>query len=242
MAAPRKDSKNPLEVANLGRLREKLRAERAAAKIAAGKPIKNGGPDRTKAWVDGVGPRPGELPPLGVPRPPRGPEDGARGPIADPENQGKDYRKRLDSFLYPPLPAAFAPYEVKKFPLSKLRERYLSVLSATMGNHSIALFYCCWTHAQFVAALTDNFKKDIAITMSQLADRATFLMHRGMGLVKTDDDVAGVPTGSAASALAKVVENLKAKDVEQESGGGFKLVVEGLDRSAPAPAVPDRTS
>lgn len=236
MAAPRKATTNPAEIARLGKRREEGRLDRKAKKIAAAKPVKNAGPSRNKAFVAGVGPAPGELPPAGIPRPERGPEDGARGPIADPDNQGRDYRKRLDNFLYPPLPAAFAPYEVRKFPLDKLRERYLSVFSATMGNHSIALFYCCWTHEQFVAALSDNFKKDIAVTKSQLADRATFLMHRGMGLVKTDEDVAGVPTGSAAATLAKVVEKLKESDAELETGGGFKLVIDGLDRSVKPPS------
>lgn len=216
-----------------GRVARLLARQLRAAKVSAG------GVDRNKAWVDGVGPAPGELPPAWVPRPQRGPEDGARGPIADPANQGKDYRKELDHFLYPAMPAAFSPYEIKKWPVDKLRERYLHVLSATMGNHSIALFYCCWAQEQFEAAAESvKFRKAIERTRAQLADRATFLMHRGMGLIRAEN--SGPPNMQVSAALAKVVESLKAKDVEQESGGGFSLVVEGLDTKTPTPAAPDR--
>ena len=237
-------SLDPRVNAMRARNRYQARASRLEAKLARALKIKNAGPDRTKSWVAGVGPAPGEFPPAWVPRPERGPDDGKRGPIANPGNKGKDHRKELDHFLYPAMPAAFTPCEIRKLPVEKLRERYLNVMSATMGNHSISLFYCAWTQEQFEEALGAKFRKQIEQVKAQLADRAMFLMHRGMGLVKVDGDAE--PNMQVSAALAKVVESLKAKDVEQESGGGFKLIVEGLDRSAPAPAdtrppaVPDR--
>lgn len=137
-------------------------------------------------------------------------------------------------FLFPPMPGAFQPSVIRKLPVEKLRERYLKVLGATMGNHSISLFYCAWTQEQFEEALNAKFRKAIAQAKSQLADRATFIMHKSMGLIADGAEIGAV-NAQVSSALAKVVESLKAKDVEQESGGGFKLVVEGLDRSAAAP-------
>ncbi len=142
-------------------------------------------------------------------------------------------------FLFPPMPGAFYPSVIRKLPVEKRRERYLKVLGATMGNHSIALFYCAWTHEDFEEALNAKFRKAIATAKSQLADRATFIMHRNMGLIDSAEEIGPI-NAQVTSALSKVVESLKAKDVEQESGGGFKLVVEGLDTSAPAPAAPDR--
>lgn len=156
-----------------------------------------------------------------------------RGNGAEPPPRGKIAR----DFLYPPMPGAFQPSVIRKLPVEKLRERYLKVLGATMGNHSIALFYCDWSQEQFEAALNLKFRKAIAIAKSQLADRATFIMHKSMGLIADGEEIGPV-NAQVTSALAKVVESLKAKDVEQESGGGFKLIVEGLDRSKPAPVPP----
>lgn len=146
--------------------------------------------------------------------------------------------KMARDFLYPPMPGAFQPSVIRKLPVEKLRERYLKVLGATMGNHSISLFYCAWTQEQFEEALNAKFRKAIAQAKSQLADRATFIMHKSMGLIADGAEIGAV-NAQVSSALAKVVESLKAKDVEQESGGGFKLVVEGLDRSKGAPEKPE---
>lgn len=144
--------------------------------------------------------------------------------------------KRAKDFLFPKMPGAFRPYNVRKMTMDQLRGRYINVLSATMGNHSMALFYCCWTQDQFDAAMNPRFKRQIQIAKSQLADRATFIMHKSMGLIADGAEIGAV-NAQVSSALAKVVEKLREKDVEQETGGGFKLIVEGLDRSAAAPAV-----
>lgn len=166
-----------------------------------------------KSYVPSVGPGPGEM------------------RVGEP---GPNFKVARD-FLFPPMPGAFCPSVIRKLPVEKLRERYLKVLGATMGNHSISLFYCAWTQEQFEEALNAKFRKQIAQAKSQLADRATFIMHKSMGLIADGAEIGAV-NAQVSSALAKVVESLKAKDVEQESGGGFKLVVEGLDRSAAAPA------
>lgn len=142
--------------------------------------------------------------------------------------------KRAKDFLFPKMPGAFRPYNVRRMTMDQLRGRYITVLSATMGNHSMALFYCCWTQEQFDAAMNPRFKRQIQIAKSQLADRATFIMHKSMGLIADGAEI-GTVNAQVSSALAKVVEKLREKDVEQESGGGFKLVVEGLDRSQAAP-------
>lgn len=170
------------------------------------------------SFVPSIAPGPGEM----------------RGPGGKGEDPAAGFKVARD-FLFPPMPGAFKPSVIRKLPVEKLRERYLKVLGATMGNHSISLFYCAWTQEQFEEALNAKFRKAIAQAKSQLADRATFIMHKSMGLIADGAEIGAV-NAQVSSALAKVVESLKAKDVEQESGGGFKLVVEGLDRSAAAPA------
>lgn len=146
-----------------------------------------------------------------------------------------DDRVELDKYLFPRLPAAFHKWKIKQYPVEKLRDRYIKVLEATMGNHSIALFYCVWTQDQFEKALNPTFKKRILAAKAQLADRASFIMHRGMGLIKTDaDDKALPPTVTAA--MAKVVESLNNKEeLHRDSGKSFKLIVEGLDRAKSVP-------
>ncbi len=154
-------------------------------------------------------------------------------PPADGSDSHPD-AKRAKDFLYPKMPGAFRPYNVRRMPVEQLRARYITVLSATMGNHSMSLFYCCWTQEQFEEVLTAKFRKEIARAKAALADRATFIMHRGMGLIQGSEET-GPANAQVTSALAKVVDSLKAKDADQEEGGGFKLVVEGLDRSQGAP-------
>lgn len=134
-------------------------------------------------------------------------------------------------FLFPPMPGAFSPDVVKAMDIADLRKRYIQVLSATMGNHSVAMFYCCWTQDEFEDALNGRFKKAISNAKSALADRAMFIMHRSMGLIDSAEEIGPI-NAQVSAALAKVVEKLKEKDVDQETGGGFRLVVEGLDRKS----------
>lgn len=153
--------------------------------------------------------------------PPPGPED----PIVQ--------AKQTKDFIFPKMPGPFRPTIIRKLPMDKLRGRYITVLSASMGNHSLALFYCCWTQEQFDAAMNPRFRRQIEIAKSQLADRATFIMHRNLGLIEGE---VGAGNSQVTSVLSKVIENLRAKEADQDTGGGFKLVVEGLDRSQAAPA------
>lgn len=138
--------------------------------------------------------------------------------------------KATRDFLFPPMPGAFQPSEVRKMPLEELRDRYIKVLSATMGNHSMSLFYCSWDQEQFEDALNAKFKKRIMIAKSQLADRATFIMHQGLGLIATADGGAP-PASQVTAALAKVVEKFNERGEQQEAGKGYKLVIEGLERN-----------
>lgn len=161
-------------------------------------------------------------------------------PPPPPAPEGSDSNadaKRAKDFLFPKMPGAFRPAIIRKKPLNWLRGRYIKVFSATMGNHSMALFYCCWTQEQFEEAMDARFKRQIQIAKSALADRATFIMHKSMGLIADDAEIGPV-NAQVSSALAKVVEKLKEKDADQETGGGFKVVVDGLDRSAAPPAPP----
>lgn len=138
--------------------------------------------------------------------------------------------KDIDDFLYPPMPGSFRVYDIRRKPLDFLKDRYIKVLKATMGIHSAALFYCCWTQDKFEEVLDDDFKKRILQTRAELADRATFIMYKGMGLIGGGDaDVAPSVTASMAKVVEKMAES-SAQDMVQKKG--MRLVVEGLDRNA----------
>lgn len=178
------------------------------------------------AHIPSLGPGPGDV---------RGPE--AKPKPAKPSSDA--ISKSIEDFLYPPMPGAFRVYDIRRRSLEDLKDRYIKVLSATMGVHSAALFYCCWTQDQFEAVLDDEFKKRILQTRAQLADRATFIMYKGMGLVGgKNNEVAPSVTAAMAKVVEKMAEN---SDAIMESGKGYKLIVEGLDRNAkhvPPPAAP----
>lgn len=142
--------------------------------------------------------------------------------------------KDLDSFLFPKMLGSFQPAAIRKWPVEKLRERYLIAFNASMGNHSLSMFFCCWNQDQFEAAMTDAFEKKISRLRGELADRAMLIMHKGMGLV--GDGVASVPP-TVTAAMAKVVENMKNPDgtlgVQKKA---YKLTVNGLQSPAPGPS------
>jgi len=138
--------------------------------------------------------------------------------------------KLEDDFLFPPMLGAFVPSTVRKLPLDDLRARYLKVLNATMGNHSMSLFYCDWTQEQFEAALNARFKKQIKSARSQLADRVTYMMHRAMGLIKSER--SEVANTQVIAAMARVAEKLNERNEMQESTKGYKLIIEGLEQTA----------
>ena len=143
--------------------------------------------------------------------------------------------KDLDSFLFPKMLGSFQPAAIRKWPVEKLRERYLSALNASMGNHSLGMFFCCWTQEQFDAIMTDAFAKKISALRASLADRALMIMHTGMGLI--GDGGAAAPP-SVTAAMAKVVENMKNPDgTLGVAKKAYKLTVNGLQRpSAPTPS------
>ena len=138
-----------------------------------------------------------------------------------------DAGKNLDNFLHPPMPGAFSPSRVRKMHVELLRDRYIQVFSASMGNHSLSKFYCCWSQEQFEEALSPAFEKAIERARVELADRAALIMHRGMGLVG-DGSVETVPP-TVTAAMAKVVENMKNPDgtlgIPKKA---YKLTVNGL--------------
>lgn len=173
---------------------------------------KRGRPRRQ--YVPGVGLAPGEM----------------RVP-GKPKTWTESATREATNFLYPEMPGAFVPSVIRKKPLPWLKDRYIQVYSASMGNHSISIFYCDWDQDQFEAILDDDFQKRIDRARAQLADRATYIMHKGMGLVGDGSAVAP----SVTAAMAKVVEMLHAKGEQHGERKGFKLKVEGFDK---APEIP----
>lgn len=159
--------------------------------------------------------------------------------MEDEEAQGGPY-KAINDFLYPKLPGKFYPSRVRKMALESRKDRYIDVFTASLANHSVALYYCAWEQDEFEAALDPKFKKRILQARSQIADRAKFIMHRGMGLVEKDKEVKDMPAVTAS--MAKVVENLASEDFNlRGSGEGVKLVVDGLDRTMTAPPASDNS-
>lgn len=166
-------------------------------------------------YARGVGPAPGQM---------RG---GRRRPMHPLLPNGQ---KDFYDFLFPPMPGAFQPSVIRKLPVGDRRDRYLKVLNATMGNHSMSLFYCDWSQAQFEAALNDDFKNRIMLAKSQLADRVEFIMNQGLGLIP-NGVVADSPSYQITAALVKIAERLNERGQQQEAGKGYKLVIEGLERN-----------
>ena len=116
-----------------------------------------------------------------------------------------------------------------------LRDRYIQVFSASMGNHSLSKFYCCWSQEQFEEAMNPAFEKALERARTELADRAALIMHRGMGLVAADGDAMVPPTVTAA--MAKVVESMTNPDgTKGLPRKAYKLTVNGLQQ--PLQAVP----
>ena len=143
--------------------------------------------------------------------------------------------KGADAFLYPLMPGSFQPSVVRKMHVDILRDRYIQVFSASMGNHSLSKFYCQWSQEQFEAALDEAFEKRLEQARSELADRASLIMMRGMGLV--GEGGATVPPTDTA-AMAKVVESMKNPDgTVGAPKKAYKLTVNGLQMPAPTGAV-----
>ena len=129
--------------------------------------------------------------------------------------------------------------EIRQLPPEKRRARYLQIFLASVGNHSVSLYYCVWSQEEFEAALSPGFQKEIRAARAQMADRTTFILHRALGLIK--DEKGGLAPATNAQALAKVVDKLSdASSAYDDAGGddGFKLVVKGLDRTATPPGPP----
>lgn len=172
-------------------------------------------------------------------------------PVPPPESASKPKVKpvvtTVEDFLFPPLPVERLVLTVKRAPLEQRRGRYLQAFRSSMGNHSLAMFFAGWNQLEFEAVCDSGFKQRISEEKAALADRATFIMHRSLGLVKSED---GAKTNlMSVSAMARVVEKLK--EEEQSSGsvnpsggnaraGGFKLVVEGLQRPPSAESWEDQ--
>jgi hypothetical protein len=153
----------------------------------------------------------------------------------EPTQAAAEQYKGADAFLYPLMPGSFAPSRVRKMHVEILRDRYLQVFAASMGNHSLSKFYCCWTQEQFEAALDDGFEKRLDQARSELADRASLIMMRGMGLV--GEGTALVPP-TVTAAMAKVVESMKNPDgTVGAPKKAYKLTVNGLAQPAPLQAV-----
>ena len=150
----------------------------------------------------------------------------------EPTLAAAEQYKGADAFLYPLMPGSFAPSRVRKMAVGVLRERYLQVFAASMGNHSLSKFYCQWSQEQFEAAINPAFEKALEQARSELADRASLIMMRGMGLV--GEGGATVPP-TVTAAMAKVVENMKNPDGTLGAPKkAYKLTVNGLAQSLQA--------
>lgn len=144
--------------------------------------------------------------------------------------------KGADAFLYPLMPGSFQPSVVRKMHVDVLRDRYIQVFAASMGNHSLSKFYCQWSQEQFEAALDEAFEKRLEQARSELADRASLIMMRGMGLV--GEGGALVPP-TVTAAMAKVVESMRNPDgTVGAPKKAYKLTVNGLQRPTPGLAAP----
>lgn len=159
-----------------------------------------------------------------------------RSKSTEPTLAAAEQYKGADAFLYPLMPGSFAPSRVRKMAVGVLRERYLQVFAASMGNHSLSKFYCQWSQEQFEAALDDGFEKQLEQARSELADRASLIMMRGMGLV--GEGTQTVPP-TVTAAMAKVVESMKNPDGTMGAPKkAYKLTVNGLQRPTPGPSAP----
>ncbi len=148
--------------------------------------------------------------------------------------------KGIDAFLYPLMPGSFQPSEVRKLHIDVLRDRYIQVFSASMGNHGLAKFYCCWSEEQYEAAVDEKFEKRLAAARSDLASRAALIMHRGMGLVAGAEGAEAIPP-TVTAAMAKVVENMTGDGgVKGLPRKAYKLTVNGLQQPTPGPLSPAR--
>ena len=153
----------------------------------------------------------------------------------EPTLAAAEQYKGADAFLYPLMPGSFAPSRVRKMHVEILRDRYLQVFAASMGNHSLSKFYCCWTQEQFEAAINPAFEKALEQARSELADRASLIMMRGMGLV--GEGTQTVPP-TVTAAMAKVVESMRNPDGTLGAPKkAYKLTVNGLAQPAPTGAV-----
>ncbi len=144
----------------------------------------------------------------------------------EPTQAAAEQYKGADAFLYPLMPGSFAPSRVRKMAVGVLRERYLQVFAASMGNHSLSKFYCQWSQEQFEDALDETFEKQLEQARSELADRASLIMMRGMGLV--GEGTQTVPP-TVTAAMAKVVESMRNPDGTLGAPKkAYKLTVNGL--------------
>ncbi len=130
------------------------------------------------------------------------------------------------------MPGAFTPSDMRKKDLIFRSERYLKTFAATMGNHSISLFYTAWTQEDFEIALqhVEGFALRIADEKNRLADRAQFFLHKTMGLIPQAGELDEAHKVNDA-ALARVVEKINEGRTDARSTGkGLSLRVDGLER------------
>jgi hypothetical protein len=147
-----------------------------------------------------------------------------------PKKTGKG-TKEVTDFLYPPMPGAFLPSEMRKKDAEYRIARYMKTYSATMGNHSISLFYAAWNQEDFeiICAEFPEFPLMIAEEKNRLADRAQFMLHKTMGLIPNAGELDDTHQANAA-ALARVVEKINEGRTDTRSTKGVALRVEGLER------------
>jgi hypothetical protein len=129
-----------------------------------------------------------------------------------------------------------------------VQARYIQVYSATMGNHSLARYYCHWTLEEYEAKIQEFPKFEAAIREEsmKIADRAKYLLYEGLGLMSCNEEEP-VTNTQAINTLARISEELRERgadeiaEAEQKKSRGIRrsVLVEGLKRpdSPPVPPV-----
>jgi len=135
------------------------------------------------------------------------------------------------------MPKHLAPGHFKGKTEEWVRERYLRVYAASMGNHSIARFYCHWTPEEYDRQVAEipAFAAAIRCESLNVADRARYLLHEGLGLLTCNEEEP-VTNSQALNILARLEGELRERgEIEVDkakSGKGTRrsVVVEGLQR------------
>jgi hypothetical protein len=157
-----------------------------------------------------------------------------------PDSKTPNRCSSLKDWLYPKMPKHLAQSQIRPKSREWLLDRYIQVYSASMGNHSVSRFYCHWTMADYEAetAADPAFAEAIRNESLNIADRAKYLLHEGLGLLTCVDEAAPITNTAALNILARLEGELRERgEIEADrreqaktSGRRRAVFVEGLER------------